>query len=152
MTREDSDDIRARASMLILAAMYTNRVTTREPREPEQLERYQRQEDRRRMLDAMHAVSAANALVAELQLHEQAIASALAGAPQWPIHDGVPDGGAMPDGHVPVVRPGETAPLGANVLSCSHGRSSLEDCPECDAADAAEKAGKTGEDGENRQG
>lgn len=154
MTPTERNMIRAEAAMRILAALYTHRVTPsiapRNESEAAQKERT-RQQDIRRMEEALNAVNAADALLAELTLREEAGASPYDGAPHWPIHDGLPGEGGMPDGHIPVVRPGERAPLGSNVLTCTHGLSSLEDCPACDAADAAETAGKNRENGEYGQ-
>lgn len=150
MTPEDRDDIRARATIAIMAAMYANYIPNPAPRDETDAAKQAREsrENIRRMERALEAANAADAVVAELAAREESQPGD-GGAPQWPIHDGLP--GGMPDSDVPVVRPGERAPLGANVLTCKHGRTSLEDCEECDAADAAEKAGKSGEEGQNGQ-
>lgn len=131
MTPEDRDVLRAEASMRILAAMYTNVLLPPAPRDESDEARKARElrEHTRRTRDALEAVQVANALVAELGLHEEAPAGV--------------------DTVASLVAAGIAA--GGTTLACKHGVPSYEACAECDAADAAGKSGQpgTGKEGES---
>lgn len=139
MTPEDRDDIRARATIQIMAAMYVNHIHRAAPRDETaaQKESRTRRENEHRMYLALEAASAADAALAELLAREESQGDEATGGPQW--------AGLPPE--VLAMHPGGV-PEGAHVLSCKHGRASFEECEQCDAEDAA---AKDGENGENRQ-
>lgn len=122
--------------MQILAAMYVNYIPLPVPREEsdESRKARERKANERRMLNALEAANAADAMLAELMTREEVKSD--------PIYEKLLQ--AHPGG----------IPVGGNVLTCKHGKASFEDCAECDAADAAEKAAAAvdgGQGGENRQ-
>jgi hypothetical protein len=136
MTPEDRDAIRAEASMRILAALNTG-YQPRQPKftQPELLAEYRKGDDERRMKLALEAALAANALIAELEVHEEATGISATDYERL------------------------AAATGAHILHCKHGKASFEDCAACDAEDearvqgelaemAAEESGKSGEGGE----
>lgn len=125
MTPEDRDAIRAEASMRILAAMFTNFIPPPEPPRDitdEGAKVRERAFRVREMERAAWAVMQANALIAELTIHEE--------------HDP-----KEPKTIEELVRQGIAA--GGTILACTHGVPSYEPCEECDKADAADKSGKT---------
>lgn len=126
MIPEDRDVVRANASALILAAMYTNwrPPLTNRHASPDEIKTRERANNLRRMENALEAASASDALIAELETRQEFT-------------------GNDPNTVSGLVAAGVAA--GGNILSCRHGKASFEPCEKCDAEDEASKSGANGE-------